>query len=56
MVNLVIIGILALVLGGACLYLVHAKRHGNHCVGCPNAEACHNAIHGSCSSKQGKTN
>lgn len=36
MVNLVLILVLALAVGGAAAYLIRAKKRGVRCVGCPS--------------------
>ena len=38
MENLVIAVLLALILGGAALYLYRAKKKGRRCVGCPDSD------------------
>lgn len=38
--DLIIIGILALVLGGALVYMKKAKKKGVNCIGCPDAGTC----------------
>lgn len=40
MENLIIIAILVLILGGAAVYLVRAKKRGVKCVGCPSGSEC----------------
>ena len=47
MVNLIVILVLAVVIGGAALYIYKAKKHGVKCIGCPSAKHC-----GSCPSCQ----
>ena len=38
--NIILIVVLVLILGGAVLYIVRAKRRGQHCIGCPDASRC----------------
>ena len=40
MENIIIILILALVVGGAGLYIYKAKKRGQTCIGCPYAKEC----------------
>jgi len=40
MTNLVTFAVLALIIGGASLYIYKAKKRGVKCIGCPSAEAC----------------
>ena len=46
MENVIIVLILALILGGAGLYVYKAKKRGAKCIGCPDGGNCT----GSCSS------
>lgn len=48
MENLVIAVLLALILGGAALYLYRAKKKGRRCVGCPDSAVCPHCRGGSC--------
>ncbi len=38
--NIILIVVLVLILGGAALYIVRAKRRGQHCIGCPDSNCC----------------
>jgi hypothetical protein len=40
MENVIIIGILVLILGGAAFYIYKAKKSGKKCIGCPNGSTC----------------
>lgn len=40
MENIIIVMVLVLLVGGACAYLVRAKRRGVKCVGCPAGGSC----------------
>ena len=44
--NIILIVVLVLILGGAALYIVRAKRRGQHCIGCPDASRCSGGCHG----------
>ncbi len=40
MVNVILIGILVLILGGAGYYIYNAKKNGKKCIGCPANGSC----------------
>lgn len=40
MINVILVLILAVLIGGAVSYLVKAKRSGVKCIGCPSGGAC----------------
>ena len=40
MTDIIIIGILLVVVGGAIFYIVKAKKNGAKCIGCPAAGNC----------------
>ena len=40
MTDLIIIGILLVVVGGAVFYIVRAKKNGAKCIGCPAGGNC----------------
>ena len=46
MENVIIIAVLALIIGGAGLYVWKAKKSGRKCIGCPDSGSCS----GSCAS------
>lgn len=48
MVNLAVILVLALVVGGAGAYLYRAKKRGVKCVGCPDSKTCSGHCSGCC--------
>ena len=48
MANILTAALLALILGGAALYLYRAKKKGRRCVGCPDSAACPHCRGGSC--------
>ena len=39
-VDIIIIAVIALIIGGALLYVILAKKKGNKCIGCPHAKDC----------------
>lgn len=41
MENVILVVVLLLILVPAVLYLIKAKRRGQHCIGCPNGGSCH---------------
>ena len=47
--DLLIIAILAVILGGAGFYVYRSKKSGRKCIGCPSGGSC-----GSCSCGCGK--
>ena len=40
MTDLLVIAVLALILGGASVYIYRAKKKGRKCIGCPDAPIC----------------
>lgn len=40
MEHIIVIGVIALILGGAIFYLIRAKKQGQRCVGCPHSKNC----------------
>ncbi len=38
--NIIVIFVLAVILGGALIYIYKAKKGGQKCIGCPNAKQC----------------
>ena len=50
MVDVILIAVLAVILGSAVVYVIHAKRRGVKCIGCPYGKSCS----GLCSSHNGK--
>ncbi|MFI3312937.1 MAG: FeoB-associated Cys-rich membrane protein [Eubacteriales bacterium] len=40
MIDLLVIAILVAVIGGAIAYIVYQKKHGAHCIGCPDSKSC----------------
>ena len=48
MINLILILVLALIVGGAAAYIIREKKRGVKCIGCPDGAAC-GAGRGGCS-------
>ena len=46
--NVIAVAIILLIVGGAILYIVKAKKKGQKCIGCPSGSSC-----GSCKACQG---
>lgn len=40
MTNIILIGILVLIIGGAAAYIRRAKKAGVKCIGCPHGKSC----------------
>lgn len=40
MINVLVIAVLLLIVGGASFYIRRAKKQGQTCVGCPHAKTC----------------
>ena len=38
--NIILIGVIALIIGAASLYVYRAKKRGACCIGCPNSAQC----------------
>ena len=47
--DIIVLVIIALVIGGASLYIIRAKKKGQKCIGCPHAKSC--ASHCTCNKK-----
>lgn len=54
MVNLILVIVLALIVGGALAYIYRAKRSGAKCIGCPSGKTCGCDEHCSCCSHDDK--
>ncbi len=48
MADLIILAILALILGAACLYIYKAKKSGAKCIGCNVKGGCSGGCSGNC--------
>ena len=40
LIDFIVIGIIAAIVGGAVAYIIKAKRNGKHCIGCPDSSTC----------------
>ena len=40
MTDIIIIGVIVLVVGGALAYIIRAKKKGQRCIGCPDGKSC----------------
>lgn len=40
MINIILIAIIVLVVGGAAIYIHRSKKNGEACIGCPNSKQC----------------
>lgn len=49
-VDFIAIGVIALIVGAATLYIIKAKRSGKKCIGCPDSSSCSGKCSGSCQS------
>ena len=47
--DIIVLVIVALIIGGASLYIIRAKKRGQKCIGCPYAKSC--ASHCTCNKK-----
>ena len=47
MENIILIAVLAIILGGAGVYVYKAKKRGQKCIGCPSGGKC-SACNGQC--------
>ena len=52
--TVIIIMLLALILGGALLYIYKAKKRGAKCIGCPDSGSCSGKCNGCCGCGQTK--
>ncbi len=41
LIDFIVIGIIALIIGGAIAYIIKEKRSGKKCIGCPYSATCH---------------
>lgn len=46
MENLIIIAILVVLVGAACLYIIKQKKKGNKCIGCSASGCCNGGCNG----------
>ena len=40
LINLIIVAVVLIVLGGVVFYIVREKKKGSKCIGCPYANSC----------------
>ncbi len=40
MENFIVIAIILLIVGGATIYIIKAKKSGKKCIGCPDSAVC----------------
>ena len=48
MTDLVVLAVIALIVGGAGLYIYKAKKKGVKCIGCPDSKTCSGHCSGCC--------
>ena len=58
MINVIILAVVLLLVGGAIAYIIKAKKKGVTCIGCPAGGHCSGKCNGSCSTagNHGKKN
>jgi hypothetical protein len=39
-IDIIVIAVIVLVIGGASAYIIKAKKSGKKCIGCPNSAVC----------------
>ena len=39
-IDYIVIGVIALIIGGAVAYIIKAKKSGKRCIGCPDSAKC----------------
>ena len=39
-IDIIVIAIIVLIIGGASAYIIKAKKSGKKCIGCPNSCSC----------------
>ena len=54
LINLIIVAVVLIVLGGVVFYIVREKKKGSKCIGCPHGKSCASCC-GGCASNN-KTN
>ena len=50
--DMIIIGVIALIVGGAVAYIIRSKKNGKNCIGCPDSSSCKSGS-GGCSGNCG---
>ena len=53
MANVILVIVLLLILGGAGIYIIRAKKKGVKCIGCPAGATCSGHCSGNCSGCSG---
>ena len=51
MIDILIILVLLVLIGGAGVYVHRARKSGQKCIGCPNAKACQGGCPSQCGCK-----
>ena len=41
LIDFIVIGIIAVIVGAAVSYIIKAKKSGKGCIGCPDSASCH---------------
>ena len=45
--DMIAVAVILLIVGGAVLYIIKAKKSGKHCIGCPDSASC-SSCRGNC--------
>ncbi|MBQ9745104.1 MAG: FeoB-associated Cys-rich membrane protein [Clostridia bacterium] len=40
-IDIIVIAVICLIIGGASAYIIKAKKSGKKCIGCPDSASCH---------------
>lgn len=56
MTNVILVIVLLLILGGAGIYIINAKKRGVKCIGCPAGATCSGKCSGNCNGCAGHDN
>lgn len=48
LIDFIVIGIVALIIGGAAAYIIKAKKSGKKCIGCPDGCSCNKGSGNTC--------
>ncbi len=51
--EIIAVVLIALIIGGAILYIIKAKKNGKKCIGCPDGCSCKAKSEGSCKDGEG---
>ena len=41
LIDIIVIAVIVLIIGGASAYIIKAKKSGKKCIGCPDSCSCH---------------